>query len=199
MAMTDLRPCFAALLLGTALAVAGCAAPVPRPAMVAQAATGDFGYSETVLPGNRYEVVYRTPRLRTAVAATAREEDLAAEKQRAYDLALWRAAQLALEQGYSSLTVEEAERDADILVRREPDTLGYWPNPWFHPYRFGRYPWWPGFHPYHGGFGYRSWASARVTARLVVAFHDTAVDDGLDAAATAERLARQYGAAAYPG
>jgi hypothetical protein len=71
----------------SAFALTACASdPAPRAASNAWSE----GYTQRALSANRYLVEYRMD---------------GADYQRAYDLALWRAAQLTLQQGYSSFEV----------------------------------------------------------------------------------------------
>lgn len=160
--------------------------------MTAQAAAGDFGYSEARLGEGRYAVTYTTPRLRVSLDADERARALDGEKERAHGLALWRAAQLALLEKYPALIVEQDRRDAIVTLRDEADT---WP--YREPYRYGPYghPYWRPW-PGYGG-GYRS-ASARVTVRIEARFlKDTGAPGGFDAGATADRLAKLYGSTVY--
>lgn len=84
----------------SALSLAACAsAPAPRAAGNAYSE----GYTEHALASNRYLVEYRME---------------GADYQRAYDLALWRAAQLTLQRGYS--TFEVVSRDSDTDVGQRP-------------------------------------------------------------------------------
>lgn len=71
----------------SAIALAACASdPAPRPAANAFAE----GYKERALSANRYLVEYRME---------------GGDYQRAMELALWRAAEITLQQGYSSFEV----------------------------------------------------------------------------------------------
>ena len=198
--------CAAALVL----LVAGCTPAPPRPAMV-PLDENRYGYTEIDLGAGRYAVVYVTPSLRSSSNDASREADAEREKARAYDFALWRAAQIALERGYEAFAIEESERDADLSVRREryyPYGYGAYHSRWYYgPSRYG----WPyRYHapdPYlaHPAYPYGSYgsygassASLLVTVRLTV--REAAPDEpgAFDAAATATRLAGQYGNAVYP-
>src|SRR5262245_52211280 len=96
-----------ALLAAT---LAGCATRQPPvAAMVAQSVTGDYGYSEKALAPDRYEVTFVSPQLR-ATRDPDQNHGLESERQRVYDLALWRAAQLAMEKGYLAFKVEQESR-----------------------------------------------------------------------------------------
>jgi hypothetical protein len=186
------------------LVVAGCTPAPPRPAMVAQSDVVTYGYSETDLREGRLEVSYETPVLRTSTGQASRQEDIEAEKRRAYDLALWRAAQIAVERGYERIVIESTSSDTDVEIEEDPyyDYPGYWPG-WYGGYGYGGWP-----HGYYGRYGYspfayapphyRRYAYLQVTVTLTVREADEADPDSLDAGATASRLAAQYANAVYP-
>lgn len=86
----------------SAVTLAACAsAPTPREASNAWSE----GYTEHALSADRYLVEYRME---------------GSDYRRAYDLALWRAAQLTLERGYTAFEVVGRDTDTDIGSR--PDT-----------------------------------------------------------------------------
>src|SRR5262249_40766393 len=68
-------------------------------AMVPQSSNGVFGYADRMVAPDLYEISYVSPRLHAASDPDA-DHGLAGEKQRVYDLALWRAAQLAQEKKF---------------------------------------------------------------------------------------------------
>jgi len=103
------------------LLAAGCATPEPKPAFVAYGTAGTFGYSDTRLADDLYQVTYVTPFIRTATDEAGRAAELAQQKQQAYELALWRAAQLAEKAGYPAMQVENQSNDANVELRSEPD------------------------------------------------------------------------------
>src|SRR6185295_11353291 len=79
------------VVLGTLTTACTQSRRPPVAAMVPQSTNGVFGYSDKMVAPDLYEVTYVSPRLR----ATQDADDahgLAGEKQRVYDLALWRAA-----------------------------------------------------------------------------------------------------------
>jgi hypothetical protein len=166
----------------------------PVAAMVPQTTNGVFGYSDKMVAPDLYEVAYVSPRLR----ATQDADDahgLAGEKQRVYDLALWRAAQLAQEKGFPAFQVQHESRDVDVTVRRDPV---YYPPP---PIFFGPCRWdcgWPyGYWPYPYDYSYRTRAAGRITVNLTVKMQAKATGDSLDTAATIERLHKAYASATF--
>ena len=83
----------------SALVLAACAsAPTPQEARGAYTE----GYTERALSSNRYLIEYRMD---------------GSDYQRAYDLALWRAAQLSLEKGYPAFDVVSRNSDTDVGAR----------------------------------------------------------------------------------
>lgn len=185
------------------LALGACAASEPQPALVAKSATGSYGYSETRLSESRYEVVYETPSFDVAISQDNRQRELEREKQRAYDFALWRAAETAKAQGYTAIAVEQDRRDANVSLRSEPV---YRPWPGFYPhygfpyrygygpgYGYGYGPW--GYDPWD--YGYQRWASARVIVSLRVRFLKANGGASLSVDETLSRLASTYGSPTY--
>lgn len=194
------------LLAGMAVvALAGCTPPAPRPAMVSIAQTDQYGYATTPAGEDRFEVEYVTPELQTSTRDAAREQDIEEEKARAYDLALWRAAQIAQERGYAAFIVEESSRDADVSVDYD-SRYGAYGGSWFnqysygypYPYRnMGYYPYFP-YHPYAYNRHQRSEASMLVRIKLLVREASPDEPGAFDTAATATRLAAAYANATWP-
>lgn len=170
--------------------------------MVQQTDQVRYGYTDRELSDGRFEVVYKTPVLRTSASTLSREDDIEAEKKRAYDLALWRAAQIAIERGYERILVDMSHSDAETEVDENfypgygspwYGGFGYYDGGWPDPYGY-RYS--PFFYapPY-----YRSFAYMQVTVTLTVSEADPSNAKALDAAATAMRLSTQYANSSYPG
>ncbi len=192
--------------------VAGCSAMTtpPRPAMVALETNGDYGYSETQLADDQFQVRYAEPRLQVSTNVTDRQTAIEASKQRSYDLALWRAADLAATKGFVALQVVQDRRDADVDVtdrrryRRLSPFIGYgyygYPTrgyrPWL-PYHYEEYPYFP-YYPYEDDYFDRQAASARVTVTLTVKFLRDATAGAMDAATTAAALKQRYATATFP-
>ena len=197
------------LLVAALAAAAGCAASRPQPVLAAATPQSGFGYSDTKLAPDRYEVRYATPALSLPADAKARAGAVEKEKQRAYDLALWHAAELALAGGFSQLNIGPAHRDAVVQVKKlySPVAPGvYGPGGMIYPqwiYNPGvAYYGAPGIGPYwmyEDPFADQPQiaANGRITAKLQVNFARTASPGSLDAAATAQRLAAEYAGAAY--
>ena len=133
---------------------------------------------------------------------------LGGEKQRAYALATWRAAQLAIEKGYAAFRIENESRDVNVAVRPPPapppyvsaplrstmgppcrwdcgNPVGYWDDPYFNP----RYVDWY----------IRSHSSGHVVVNLTVKLLPAVVDGAQNAAETEQRLRTAYASSTYTG
>jgi hypothetical protein len=190
-------------------AVAACSSsqtqPVLVPAMAALNATGDYGYSETALDSDRYEVTFVTPNL-SAHGDPEDDYGLIGERQRTYDLALWRAAQLAQEKGYRALQVETESRDVEVDIVDPPGPppfvsaplrtmsgppcrwdcgrpIGYWGDPYFNPA--------------YDNWYRRAHSGGRVSATLTVKLLPQRTAGAQDAAATAERMRTIYASSTF--
>ena len=187
---------------------AGCSSePQPRlvPAMAALSATGDYGYSETALAPDLYEVTFVTPSL-SAHGDPEQDYGLIGERRRVYDLALWRAAQLAVDGGYPAFRIESESRDVDVTVVEPPGPppfvsaplrtisgppcrwdcgrpIGYWGDPYFNPI--------------YDQWYRRAHSSGRAAATLTAKLLPAPAAGAHDAAATAERLRRAYASATF--
>ena len=165
----------------------------PVAAMVPLSTNGVFGYSDRMVAPDVYEVTYVSPGLRATPGADD-AHGLAGEKQRVYDLALWRAAQLAQEQKFPAFLVQHESRDVDVTVRHDPV---YYPPP---PLFFGPCRWdcgWPGYWPYPYDYTYRTRAAGTITVNLTVKMLATATADSLDTAATIDHLRKAYASATF--
>lgn len=175
----------AALLLGAA----GCAAdPPPPPLMSPYPAAGyDYGYAEERLTADLWRIVYHGRWRALDLDAAIRRGQLDRAASEAADLALWRAAQLALAAGMPAFTVTDRRTDTETVRRR-----GAWLDD----------PWW-GSTYYRRGLVVRPWpttyyvrgeAFGRARATLVVRFERRVTGAAIDAAATVRRLDPVYGA-----
>jgi len=185
------------LALVAALAMpAECAtpAPPPPPLMSPFPASGyGYGYAEERLGPDLVRVVYHGPLRPLDAASAARGPALDRAASEAADLALWRAAQLALAEKKPAFAV--VERRADTETLRRPGGWAYdsaWPD-----YCFPRY-------SLH--WGCRAWppsyippiADGRARATLVVRLEARTTPRNIDAAATIQRLERAYSPPAPP-
>jgi hypothetical protein len=119
------------------LALAACATGPRPPLMSPIAVTRDFGFSEVATGENSFTVTYTMPVRRSFLSAGQRQVDSAAARTQAYDFALWRAAQLALEHGAVGFRVLNSHTDIDTAVE-DPFRDPYWGDPFFGPPFWGR-------------------------------------------------------------
>ena len=194
--------------IGLGLAVAAllsaCATEPPPPLMSPFSETGRYGFVDRQTGRDGYEISYIGPSVRTASTRPGRADDAKAAKAEAYDFALWRAAQVALDNGYEGFAIDNQDHEVE-------DTVSQVSYPYRRPYdgphygRFGRFGhgfgYFYGGYPYYGYGGYSlyRYTTLRATVTLSVAMRTEAAADDFDAAATAARQAAKYpGAAASP-
>ena len=142
----------------------------------------EFGFLDRKLDDSRHRVEYVTPFIRTTPDAKQREVDVARLQGLAFDLALWRAAEIAVRDGFPAFSVTARQFTPVLRTYDDAPTL-------------------PRFtlaHPRGGtrvieplGLGLRSsWLQGRQTIDMATRREKGA--DGLDARATIDRLAAQY-------
>ncbi len=187
------------ILLGLLLCLGACTTPVPsRPAMAPVGQNGDFGYSERDLGPDRIEVTYRGAAIQVSPRDPRGDGRVQMELDKAHDLALWRAAQIAKSRGVAAIRVEQETRNSDIDVRSHPV---YRPGPFYDPF-------WPGYRPYgwhspfYGGGYYTEtrWATARAVVNMIVLLAPKAVAGDaaiLPVDPTIDRLSKARGQAMY--
>jgi hypothetical protein len=114
------------------ISLAACATPAPpKPAMVALGTSGDFGYSSKDLDGDLVEVNYRGDAVKVSASNPRDDSRTEMELDKAHDLALWRAAQIAQERGKPAFKVENERRYSDVEVQRRSY---YRPSPFYDPF-----------------------------------------------------------------
>jgi hypothetical protein len=180
------------LFAAATLLVAGCAtgpATPPPPYMTPYPAAGyDYGHAEERLGPDLWRVVYHGPwwRLDPEAASPRGELDRAAAE--AADLALWRAAQLALAADQPAFAIVDRRTDTETHRRR-----GTWvDDPGWHTsgYPYGRYglisrPW-PATYYLPGD------ARGRARATMTIRLERRVTAANIDAAATVKRLQPFY-------
>jgi hypothetical protein len=171
--------------------LAGCAPAPVYPLYTPVQVAGSFGYAEQRISAARYTVTYTAPVHRTdAFGGERRDQDADRQVVLAYDMALWRAAELALAHGYPAFRVAGRNNDVQVDVRHE---AYFDPFPRFgHHHRYGRFP--HGYPRYYPSYAY---LAAGVT--LAVEFRRRGAGDTFDARATRARLRAQYARATAPG
>ncbi len=194
----------AAVLL---ISLAACAMPTPKPAMVPLGTGGDFGYLSKDLGPDHIEVTYRGDQVTVSVSNPRDDSRTQAELDKARDLALWRAAQIAQERGRAGLKIDSQNRDSDIEIQRRSY---YRPSPFYDafvdPYED---PFWPRRRFYRRPFLYDDWpyayhqvhtATARAEITLTVTLYqefDPKVDGMLSTAETLAKLKAARSGAVY--
>jgi hypothetical protein len=157
-------------LIGLAL-LSGCVTGPQLPLLTPLAVGGTFGYAETPLGEDRYSVTYVAPPRLTSPYGAAREADAQAARTLAFDMAVWRAAQIAQARGFAGFRIIDRRSDVDTYPYADPfyDPWDSWPC--WQCRRFG-FPYYAD--PYRGSpYVY---LQARVTITVVMQ-HDPAPGD----------------------
>lgn len=115
-----------AAVIAWVLLLAGCVSSPPPPLLTPLAVAGSFGYAEAPLGGDRFSVTYIAPPRLTSLYGIARETDAEATRTLAFDMAVWRAAQIAQAQGFAGFRVTDRRSDVDTY----PDPLSQPFDPW---------------------------------------------------------------------
>lgn len=176
-------------MLAAALIAGGCTPAPVYPLYTPLQVAGSFGYWEQRISGTRYRVTYSAPvRTTSAYGGERRNRDAEHQVGLAYDLALWRAADLALANGYPAFKVAQRSNDVQVDVRYDPDPfVGF------------------GHHDHHGHFPHRyrypypRYAELAAAVTLAVEFRRAGDADTLDARAARRRLRARYSEATAPG
>jgi hypothetical protein len=170
------------ILAMTMLLTGACALAPARPLMSVWDEESGFGHSERKIEKTVWEVTYVGPFLRTHLNPAQRAGEVKRLRAVAEDLALWRAAEMAKAGKFAALEVETTR--SDITVENYND----------YP-RIVR----QGLAHQSGGYLYdqspglrfsSAWIQAKAVIVVILKRERGAKD--LDAAATAERIARKY-------
>ena len=106
-------------LFAAVFVLAGCESAPRAPLMSPYSDEIGFGYSERELSDRRFEVRYLTPTTRTLLNPDKRESEAEETRERSYDLALWRAAELVLEKGFAAFAVTTSRTDVEVEIVEE--------------------------------------------------------------------------------
>jgi hypothetical protein len=174
-------------------ALAGCQSAPPRPLYQPLETGAEFGYTEQQVDPTHWEVTYAGPRYRASYSDSKRDAETESARGLAYDLALWRAAQIALEQNRPSFAVVSERRDVDRSTQVDRRYGGY---PYSYPFGFRHSGYW-GYWPwYYDDYTVRSYGEATVTLSI-----DLEPEPGaqvIDAKETAARLEDEYAFRTWP-
>jgi hypothetical protein len=100
------------LLFAAAAALAACVERLSQPLMTPLVSPDSYGYSEEWLSDETYQVRYLGPEVRTENIRPQWVERAARQaEETAYDLALWRAAQLSLQKGFPAFLVTDGQTE----------------------------------------------------------------------------------------
>ncbi len=171
--------------LALILALAACASGPAYPLLTPLTTAKEFGYAETQRAADRYSVIYITPTaLSSALAGAPQDPDAEAARTLGYDMASWRAAQLAAAGGFAGFHL--SDRQADVTFFPDPLDVDFPPPFWGSGWWRARQPW------QRGGpwLPPRLLFSAKVTIEVRL-LHAPGEDD-LVAADTIARLAKTY-------
>lgn len=181
----------AASLLPLLLAgvLSGCALGPTQPLYAPIGPAGDFGYrsepSQTTPDG--LAITYITPSIWARTLGTTHEEARANARRLAVDLALRRAAELALARKAERFTLLSRAVDVDLTLDRSYFYDGY--DPVYGPYRPGYPHYWPGYRAYPSGYS-QAWVQA--TAHIDVVFGDAGTGTVYDSAEVLRSTDQRY-------
>ena len=177
--MQQLVPALAAAAL-----IGACAIEPSHPLYTSFGVAGSFGYAEHQLADRVYQVSYHAPSLWTRTYGRAARRRLADRQVAlAYDLALWRAAEVALINGFPAFDITARGNDVQFDVK--PD---YFYDPFFYPGPFLG----------HGHFrryrfiGQDYYSELAVRVDLTVRVTDRPSDQAFNAERTVARLRAKY-------
>lgn len=174
-------------LLLLTLAACGPALPLYMPYEVART----HGFTEATLPDGRMRVTYVAPASHGFDTGPAGRRAQGDERLAlAYDFALWRAADLALQRGAGAFAVLDRVNDVSADVRTD-----YYYDPW--PYRSRRSgPFYPYYYPY--AYSYDRTATVGGAVTLTVEFRQVPGPGAFDARALIAQMQARYPNAVPP-
>jgi hypothetical protein len=165
----------------------GCATGPNYPLLTPVDVARSFGFSDTRLPDGRYEVSYVAPALQ---GYGYRYDQGPSEKQGkslAFDMAIWRAAQIAQSQGFQGFSVADTKSNSDIQQRS-----AYYDDPWGGP-SWGPGPYWGRYRsPYGWGDYNPPETSVQVEVKLSVALSNSLKPGDYNAAEAIQQLRQTY-------
>lgn len=181
------------LLTALAVAVAGCAGiePPRKPLMSALSEARSFGYSERSLAADQIEVTYLAPARDVSLDREVRTAEIASARVLAEDLAMWRAAQVAITRKAKAFRVLNRRSDANLELRERLEGFHY------APYGFRRYDRGRRIRPY-GIYGYDPFywvdrdAWVQIKATITIVLFKRQRRSTIDPRATVARMSRKY-------
>jgi len=176
-----------ALLAGS---VAGCASGPTYPLLTPVEVAHDFGFSDVRLPDGRYQVSYVAPSQRGFGYRYDQSPTERQGKTLAYDMAIWRAAQIAEAQGFKGFAVADSKSNADIQQRS-----AFYDDPFGGPWgpAWGPGPYWSWHRPPYGWGDYNPpETSVQVQVSLDVALSNDLKPGDYNAADAIQQLRQTY-------
>jgi hypothetical protein len=176
------------------LLVAGCAGGPSYPLYSPRAVAQTFGYAEERVAKNRFRVTYAAPVRRTyPYAGPRREADAAEQLGLAYDMALWRASELALANGFPGFVTGPRDNEVQVDVAYDYYRDPFYDDPFYHygHRRHRLYRHYP-YDPYYYGGRYSRYALIAAKTTLTVELRKVRVPEAIDAATTIRRLRQKY-------
>jgi hypothetical protein len=170
------------------LGLGGCATGPEYPLLSPIAAARTFGYSEAPIGPDRYLVSYVTPTRIAGFYGGPHAAEANEARTIGYDMAVWRAAQLAQAQGFLGFRVTDRRSDVNIYPNPYDYDVG---PPYWGPYWNRWSPFWGPYGPYRP-FPPRANIVARVSIEVLL-LHDLKPGDY-----NAQDAIRQL-QATYPG
>jgi len=167
------------------LALSACAGGPPPDLMVAKTDEANYGYVEKQISDRNFEITYYGPEVYTEVTVKSWLNEIAETAQRtSHDLALWRAAQIAVAKGYKAFRVTgDKEAVQHYIVGRDYENV---PVSTFQDVTIRKLEYW-------------SATYFRGEVTLAVEMKDEIGPDTYDAAATAAAMQSHYNEAiAHP-
>ena len=180
------RPAALAALALAGASLGSCASGPGYPLLTPVDVARNFGFADTRLPDGRYEVSYVAPPMQ---GFGYRYDQSPTEKQGkslAFDMAIWRAAQIAEAQGFQGFSVADTKSNSDIQQR-----AAYYDDPWGPSWGPG--PYWSRHRPPFGWGDYNPpETSVQVEVKLAVALSNSLKPGDYNAADAIQQLRQTY-------
>jgi hypothetical protein len=178
------------LAFSLSVLVAGCAgmAPPQKPLMSPLSEAKTFGYSERTLAADQIEVTYLAPTRDVSLDRQARAAEIANTRVLAEDLAMWRAAQVAITRKAKAFRVLNRRSDANLELRERLEGYPHFPYHLRRHYRDRYY----GFYPYDPFYRIDRAARVQIQATVTIALLKRRRRGGIDPRATAAQMSRKY-------
>jgi hypothetical protein len=190
-----LRPLGLAFLMSVLppMLLTGCAgAPPPaKPLMSPLAEARTFGYAEQSVAPDQVQVTYLGPTRRVSLERAERAAEIAGARRLAEDLALWRAAQVALARKAAAFRVIDRRSDANLELREQLEGYPYFPHYYGRRFYRRRYGYYDPF-PYDPFLDVHRFARVQVKATVTITLLKRKGRNGIDPRETAAQMSSKY-------